>query len=86
MIVGTLNVKNLETNGAFASELLERYDILALQEHWLFNYQLPEIEKKFNKHSAHSRAVDKDNPLPPVQKPRGYGGVAILYKKDINTK
>ena len=59
MIVGTLNVKNLETNGAFVSELLERYDILALQEHWLFNYQLPEIEKKFNKHSAHSRAIDE---------------------------
>ena len=84
LMVGTLNVKNIETNDAFVCELLKKYDILALQEHWLFNFQLPDIEKRFTTHSVHSRAVNEDNPLPPIQKPRGFGGVAILYKKDIN--
>ena len=86
MIIGTLNVKNIETNDAFIYELLNTYDILALQEHWLFNFQLPDIEKRFPTHSSHSRAVDEDNPLPPTQKPRGFGGVAILYRKSISLK
>ncbi len=32
---------------------------------------------------CHARAVDEDNPLPPVQKPRGYGGTAIFYNKQL---
>ena len=67
-------------------ELLKSYDILALQEHWIFSFQLPDLEKRFNTHFAHSRTVDEDNPVPPMQKPRGYGGVAVLYKKDLNLK
>ena len=31
-------------------------------------------------------AVDDDNPIPPVQKPRGYGGVAVLWKKEIDNE
>ena len=52
-------------------------------EHWLFNFQLSNIESTFISHSAHCKAVDDDNPLPPTQKPRGYGGVAILYSKKL---
>ena len=33
---------------------------------------------------VHSKAVDDENPLPPIQKPRGYGGVAILYSRRIS--
>ena len=65
-------------------ELLAKYDVLALQEHWLFDFQLPDIEKRHTKHLAHGRAVDEDNPLPPTQKPRGYGGVALIYNRDLN--
>ena len=43
--VGTFNVKNIETNKVYINMLLNFYDILAIQEHWLFNFQLPEIEK-----------------------------------------
>ena len=32
------------------------------------------------------KVVDDDNPLPPIQKPRGYGGVATLFRKDMNLK
>ena len=30
--------------------------------------------------------MDDDDPLPPVQKPRGYGGVATLYRNNIDLK
>ncbi|MEW8546334.1 MAG: reverse transcriptase family protein, partial [Candidatus Thiodiazotropha sp.] len=66
------------------TDLLKLCDILAIQEHWLFNFQLQDLEKTFCTHSVYSKAVDDDNPLPPTQKPRGYGGVAILYSKNLN--
>ena len=64
--------------------MLKKHDILAIQEHWLFNFQLQDLEKTFCSHFVHSKAVDDDNPLPPTQKPRGYGGVALFYSKDLN--
>ncbi|CAG2208661.1 unnamed protein product [Mytilus edulis] len=30
------------------------------------------------------KSVDDNNPIPPIQKPRGYGGVAILWKDSLN--
>ena len=36
--IGTLNVKNVESNSVFVTELLKMCDILAIQEHWLFNF------------------------------------------------
>ena len=82
--LGSLNVKNIETNEVYLRELLKECDILAIQEHWLFNFQLSNIGKTFVTHQAFSKAVDEDNPLPPNQKPRGYGGVALLFRKVWN--
>ena len=59
-------------------------DILAIQEHWLFNFQLSDIEKRFPSHSAFSKAVDENKPLPPTQKPRGYGGVSVFYRTNLD--
>lgn len=84
LTIATLNVKNIESNAVFVKELLQDCDFLAIQEHWLFNFQLQELEKKFSSHLAHSKAADDDNPLPPSQKPRGYGGVAILYRNNLD--
>ena len=48
----------------YVCELLAKYDVLAMQQHWLFDFQLPDIEKRYTKHLAHGRAVNEDNPLP----------------------
>ena len=82
MKIGTLNVKNIETN----REMLQSCDILALQEHWLFSFQLSDMEMQFPTHNAFSKSVDEDSPLPPTQKPREYGGVSILYRKNMSYK
>ena len=63
---------------------MSEYDILAIQEHWLFTFQLSNIERTFVTHNAYSKAVDEENPLPPNQKPRGFGGVALLYRKNLD--
>ena len=39
--IGTLNVKNIESNETYVRELLQTYDLLAVQEHclsWCFSY------------------------------------------------
>ena len=82
--MGTLNVKNIETNEVYIRDLLSEYDILAIQEHWLYSFQLSNIERTFVTHNAYSKAVDEENPLPPNQKPRGFGGVALLYRKKLD--
>ena len=43
--VGSINVKSIETNEVFLRELLKECDILAVQEHKLFTFQLSNIEK-----------------------------------------
>ena len=55
MRIGTLNVKNVETNATYVREMLKSCDILAIQEHWLFNFQLPS-------HYAFGKAVDENTP------------------------
>ena len=81
--IGTFNVKNIETNLVYVKELLKSYDVLAVQEHWLFTFQLSNFDNHFNTHYTYSKAVDSENPLPPTQKPQGYGEVAILCRCNI---
>ena len=86
LTIGTFNVKNIETNEVYLRELLKTCDILAIQEHWLFSFQLSNIETSFVSHYAYSKAVDDNDPLPPNQKPRGYGGVSLLFRKNMDLK
>ena len=65
--IGTLTVKNVETNEIYTRELLKSFDILALQEHWLFSFQLSNFDKIFTSHHSYSKAVDADDPLPPAK-------------------
>ena len=48
------------------------------------DFQLPLLREYFSSHVSYGKLVDDDNPLPPIQKPRGYGGVACLVRKDFD--
>ena len=37
-----------------------------------------------DRYTGVGKAVDDKHPLPPIEMPRRYSGVAILWKKDIN--
>ena len=77
----TFNVKNIESNRTYVQQLLKPCDIIAIQEHWLFNFQLLDMEKIFCSHSVHSHAVDDDNPLPSTQNPE-----AIVVLQSSSTR
>lgn len=86
LTIGTLNVKNIVTNKVYVRKLLKSCDILAIQEHWLFTFQLANMKNDFITHKAFSKAVDEDDPLSPNQKPRCYGGVSVLYRRSMDFK
>ena len=59
--------------------------LILLQETWLFEcnlYLLGEINSNL---CFAAKGADHYNPLTPSQAPRGYGGVAILWKNNIST-
>ena len=68
--------KKLETNSQYVFKLLRSSDILCLQETWLFNFQLSRPDEIHKDFEGFGKAVDDNDPIPPTQKPCGYGGVA----------
>ncbi|MEW8548177.1 MAG: endonuclease/exonuclease/phosphatase family protein, partial [Candidatus Thiodiazotropha sp.] len=86
LTVVTFNCKNIATCELVLDELLnkEKVDILLLQEHWLFDCNLGRLNEISDAYMGQCKAVDTDDPILTTQMPRGYGGTAVLWKKQIN--
>jgi hypothetical protein len=52
--------------------------------HWLFEFQLHLLGEIGADISYIGKVVDMNNNIQPTQLPRGYGGVAIIWKKQDN--
>jgi hypothetical protein len=78
------NCKNIKTCALVINELFQNYNILLLQEHWLFDFQLNLISEIGTDICYEAKAVDMISKIQPAQVPRGYGGVAIIWKKQID--
>ena len=66
------------------NKLFENNNLILLQEHWLFQFQLNLLGEICEDICYEGKAVDLYNNIQPAQVPRGYGGTAILWKKEIN--
>jgi hypothetical protein len=53
-----------------------------VQEHWYYDFEKSKLDN-FEGFEAHSKSVDQNDPCPPLQRSRGHGGTAILYKSDL---
>jgi endonuclease/exonuclease/phosphatase family metal-dependent hydrolase len=82
--LATFNCKNIKTSKLMLNELATTAQIILLQEHWLYNYELPLLNSLHANFNAVGKSVDDEDPITPLQKPRGYGGVAILWKKSLD--
>lgn len=80
----TFNCKNIRTCGPILDKMANSVDIILIQEHWLFKCQLNLLNEVNEKLMASGKSVDFYDPIPPIQIPRGYGGVAILWNKNID--
>jgi exonuclease III len=84
--VVTYNCKNIQTSEIAFNELVVETgaDIILVQEHWLFDNHLQLLSEVHDSLFGTGKAVDSENPIIPSHMPRGYGGVAVLWKKDID--
>lgn len=79
------NCKNILTCGPLFKELEKDIDVYLLQEHWLYDCQLSLLNEISVDLNGIGKAVDSSDPIPPTKMPRGYGGTAIMWKKEIDS-
>jgi hypothetical protein len=84
----SLNVDGINSNMVFLRELIEEHQphVLCLQEHWLFNFEQSKLQEIHPKYQYAAKSVDDNDTITPHQRPRGYGGVAILYDNSLTVK
>ena len=80
----SFNCKNIQTSDLAIEELAPKADVILIQEHWLFDCKLHILNEISNIYCGTGKAVDTGDPILPVQMPRGYGGVGVLWKKEID--
>ena len=70
----------------YLSTLLKSVDIIALQEHWLFSFEKYKLEEFAAAHgfSSFVKCVDDDDPISAKQRVRGWGGCALLWRKEFD--
>ena len=66
------------------NDFLRNNNFILIQEHCLFEHQLHLIGEIDQDIYYAAKGVDKYDPLPQKYLPRVYGGVAIIWKKDID--
>ena len=59
-------------------------DFLLIQEHWLFSCLKDSLCSLFPNFNNKTTSTDDDNPIAQYCLPRGWGGVSILWKKNLN--
>ena len=62
-----------------------KHDFIILQEHWLWDFECDKLQQLMPGYEAshRHRASDHYDNILPFQRPRGQGGVAVLYKKHL---
>ena len=82
--IGSINIQNVKTNKAFLQSLFRKLDIICIQEHWLFDFEHSLLQEMSDQHLVFSKCVDMNDPLPPNERIRGYGGVATFWSKSLD--
>ena len=74
----------LKNNKVKIHKLFIKNDIILIQEHWLFQAQIHLIGELHSQINYAAKGVDINDPLLPISMPRGYGGVAVIWKNEID--
>ncbi|MEW8548319.1 MAG: endonuclease/exonuclease/phosphatase family protein, partial [Candidatus Thiodiazotropha sp.] len=85
--IATFNIENFYTNKLYLNTLLKKHHIVALQEHWLYHFEQQELKKFCDERNFNVavKSVDECDPILPHCRPRGMGGVAVLWNKEIDS-
>ncbi len=75
----TWNCQGIKTNAAWLSTVINDYDIVALQETWLFDFESNLLKVDSDYSYMHTSGMPKDRKL--IGRP--YGGVGFIVKSDL---
>ncbi|CAC5419283.1 E3.1.11.2 [Mytilus coruscus] len=70
----------------YLKQLLKKLDLCCLQEHWLFKPEQHLLHDIDTNMIVTAKSIDDENPELSMIARRGYGGVAILWKKEMDDK
>ncbi|KAK3090165.1 hypothetical protein FSP39_009671, partial [Pinctada imbricata] len=73
-------------NKQYLEYLLKKYDVIGIQEHWLFSIEKNTLIDFANENDCNIliKCCEDDDPIGPKYKPRGKGGVALIWKKMLD--
>ncbi|CAC5406056.1 unnamed protein product [Mytilus coruscus] len=80
----TCNIEGVKGNSAYLSDLSKEQDIICLQEHWLWSFELQKLDEKLTDYKVFGRSHDCNEPITNYQIPRGRAGVAIVWPKKFD--
>ncbi|CAC5420983.1 unnamed protein product [Mytilus coruscus] len=84
LTIATCNIEGVKSNSKYLTDLCKKFDIICLQEHWLYSFQQHELDQYLpNKHSA-ARSVDSVDDISSINLPRVKGGVSISWPPNIS--
>jgi hypothetical protein len=63
---------------------MQYMDVCLIQEHWLFICPIDLLNEIHENLIGIGKLVDDKDPIQPFHMPCGYGGVGILWKKQID--
>jgi exonuclease III len=75
----------VKSNLIYATSLVNSFDIICFQEHWLFEFQKNELDK-FKGKDFFARCSDTYDQISAFSLPRGKGGVAIAWPQALSSK
>ncbi|KAK3101860.1 hypothetical protein FSP39_006848 [Pinctada imbricata] len=84
--ITTFNIENFRSNNCYLLDLFQHSDIIAIQEHWLYKFEKQDLIDFCTKAGFRSaiQCSDEDNPINPTCRPRGKGGVAVIWKNELD--
>ncbi len=72
-------MEGASSNRHLLSSLSFQYDFIAIQEHWLLDYEKDKLLEWLPDFEAHIRSYDTFDPILPTHRPHGKGGVALAW-------
>ena len=82
--VATYNLHGFNQGQLLLQELCERFEIIAVQEHWLGNYDLHKLVNFHDDFKCLAWSAMTDKLESSILRGRPYGGIGLLIRKSLN--
>ena len=86
MTLVSCNIEGVLSNKIYTQHIMENCSIIGIQEHWLWTAELNALDTLSPDWAWHAHAADHSECISLYQRPRGWGGVALLWHNSIKAK